>query len=49
MNLCGNKHEEICYEGRECPMCTLIETKDADILYLQRQVAELKIELEQAS
>ena len=27
MDLCSDGHEEICYDGRTCPMCALIEEK----------------------
>ena len=23
MRLCEDKHEEVCYEGRECPACVV--------------------------
>lgn len=30
MDVCGKTHEEVCYEGRECPMCVLYnELQDA--------------------
>jgi len=28
MNLCSNEHEEICYEGRYCPLCQVMVEKD---------------------
>jgi len=42
MNLCCNDHEEICYEGRVCPMCQTIREKDREIEYLKEAVAGLK-------
>ena len=27
MNLCSSGHDEICYEGRNCPVCVLISEK----------------------
>lgn len=31
MNLCSDGHEEVCYEGRNCPSCELVEQlKEAD-------------------
>jgi hypothetical protein len=36
MFLCDNDHEEICYEGRGCPLC------DAN-----QEIEELKGELEE--
>jgi hypothetical protein len=29
MNLCSDSHEEICFEGRMCPLCDIIECKKA--------------------
>jgi len=28
MNLCSSGHDEVCYEGRECPACLLKEDRD---------------------
>jgi hypothetical protein len=28
MTLCSEGHDEICYEGRECPACLLKEDRD---------------------
>lgn len=25
MNLCNDRHDEICYEGRYCPACELLK------------------------
>ena len=25
MNLCSDGHEEVCYEGRKCPVCVVVE------------------------
>jgi len=31
MNLCSYGHEEVCYEGRDCPACKILdELKDAN-------------------
>lgn len=29
MNLCSEGHEEVCFEGRDCPVCEAIETADS--------------------
>ncbi len=42
MNLCDDKHEEICFEGRDCPMCILINEKDNEIRDLQKEIKELE-------
>jgi hypothetical protein len=31
MNLCSDGHDEVCYEGRECPVCKLREEMQSDI------------------
>lgn len=28
MNLCDDGHDEVCYEGRECPACELKQERD---------------------
>lgn len=29
MNLCETGHDEVCFEGKRCPVCQLIKEKDA--------------------
>lgn len=29
MNLCAHNHEEVCYEGRNCPACEAIADLEA--------------------
>lgn len=42
MNLCSDGHEEICYEGRKCPACELLEQIDA----LEGEISELNSEMQ---
>lgn len=35
MNLCSDRHDEVCYEGKYCPACELLE-----------RISELKKEIE---
>ncbi len=45
MNLCNNDHDEVCYEGRVCPVCdkmTHIESLKDDIATLEKEIEELK-------
>jgi hypothetical protein len=42
MNLCSNGHEEICFEGHDCPACAVTEDRDARIVLLEERVEELK-------
>lgn len=49
MNLCDKDHEEICYEGRNCPCCDIIKEKEkveCDLDNKQKEVAELSAALE---
>ncbi|MFA6281884.1 MAG: hypothetical protein WCY05_05230 [Candidatus Omnitrophota bacterium] len=39
MNLCSENHDEICFEGRKCPLC---EMKDE----LENEIQDLKEKLE---
>ena len=48
MELCSSEHEEICFEGRRCPICDKIkelneeiETWKDQVLSLEEQVNEL--------
>ena len=41
MQLCNDKHDEVCYEGRICPACEVREE-------LQEKIDALKEELEEA-
>lgn len=53
MNLCSDNHEEICYEDRKCPLCTIrdslneeIRDQEREIEELEREVSRLESELE---
>lgn len=44
MFLCSEGHEEICYEGRDCPLCVAQEEIDGleeDVRVLRSKVDEL--------
>jgi len=49
MNLCSgsryNSHDEICYEGNECPLCLLMEERDEVEKQLNEEIERLKAEL----
>lgn len=38
MNLCSDGHDEVCYEGRECPACYHIAEKNSEIEDLNRKI-----------
>ena len=57
MDLCSMKHDEVCYESRDCPACELQETieeqdgtradLEEQIVKLDERVEELEVELEE--
>lgn len=45
MNLCSHNHDEICYEGRDCPLCNELEeikSLNAEIAKLEAQIKQLE-------
>jgi hypothetical protein len=36
VNLCSDDHEEVCYEGRRCPVCDMRSDKDSEIAALAK-------------
>ena len=48
MNLCSSGHDEVCYEGRNCPVCEMEKDKDKDIEKLDEAIDELRDRLETA-
>ena len=42
MNLCSDNHEEVCYEGRTCPVCELINEKNTEIDELNNSIEDLR-------
>ena len=38
MNLCSEGHDEVCYDGRNCPVCELL----AGITWLQKRIETLE-------
>ena len=40
MNLCSDGHDEVCYEGRRCPVCEKMD----EIAKLEGEVDDLKAE-----
>lgn len=48
MNLCESGHDEICFEGRKCPLCEEVERSaklEDEISDLKDQIAELEKEV----
>lgn len=46
MNLCSDKHEEVCFESRVCPVCDIREDLEIQIESLEEELksAEKTIE-----
>lgn len=44
MTLCSNKHDEICYEVRDCPLCAAIDSRDEEVRDLKSQLSEVEKE-----
>ena len=42
MNLCSDDHQEICYEGRTCPLCDTLASHDDDVTSLGNRLDEAK-------
>jgi hypothetical protein len=57
MNICSDNHDEVCYEGRDCPACKLyqetveltqkIEARDDTISQLEGDIENLQAELKE--
>lgn len=45
MNLCSSRHDEICYESRNCPMCEMMENHKDEIEVLEDKISELNNEI----
>jgi hypothetical protein len=42
MQLCSDSHQEVCYDGRKCPVCDAIADKNSDIDELNKKIKELE-------
>jgi len=42
MNLCDLKHDEICYEGRDCPLCAEKEDLENKLEEARERIKELE-------
>lgn len=54
LNLCDTGHDEVCFEGRNCPMCALQEalnemthTYESDINSLTAQIINMQVDLDE--
>ncbi len=46
MDLCNEKHDEICYEGRVCPACDKIGDLEVELEDVQEQLKKAQSELD---
>jgi len=49
MNLCDDNHEEVCYTGRNCPVCKAIEdvsSVESDLDSAESKIAALEEKIE---
>jgi uncharacterized Fe-S cluster-containing MiaB family protein len=42
MDLCNSDHDEICYEGRKCPMCEYISDSEAEDQEYRDRIEQLE-------
>lgn len=49
MNLCEDKHKEVCFEGKTCPVCDLKEELQAVIDEQKETISTLESELDAAA
>ena len=48
MNLCDSGHDEVCFDGRNCPFCAKMEEKDQEISELNSKIDTLQEQLAEA-
>ena len=46
MNLCSDKHDEVCYDGRVCPVCDVRDELQGTIDELEKEIQSLNSEIE---
>lgn len=42
MNLCNSGHDEVCFEGRTCPVCAKTEEAEREAATLQEKIDNLE-------
>jgi len=45
MNLCSHAHDEICFEGRQCPFCDKLAELSREIDDKDQKIDDLRVEL----
>jgi hypothetical protein len=52
MELCSDRHQEVCFDGRKCPVCEAMDRAAEDAEYittLENDVKELKFQLKEGN
>jgi hypothetical protein len=47
MTLCDDGHQEVCFDGRTCPVCTLIKEKDAELEGKDNEIQSLHARIDE--
>lgn len=42
MTICNKEHDEVCYEGRDCPACEVADELNQDISQLGDKISVLE-------
>lgn len=42
MNLCDDGHDEVCYEGRQCPVCDALSDAEDEALDLKETINKMQ-------
>lgn len=45
MNLCENGHDEVCFVGKDCPVCTELQSKQDVEVKLENKIEQLENEI----
>jgi hypothetical protein len=45
MDLCSEKHDEVCYEGVRCPACDKIDDLEEQVEDLTKELAKAEAEI----
>jgi len=46
MYLCNDKHEEVCYESRGCPVCDMRTELENKVAELENEISILETQVE---
>jgi len=46
MELCSNNHDEVCFDGRDCPVCDIRYDLEKKISDFEDEIFDLKEQLQ---